>query len=149
MKFNDTVSTPLGDGILEGRSPGGELIVRLPLNDLTRPAISQVYGTIHAEMSGLYVFPEEQVKELVQPAQKNKSGIYKERRSRTKAENVPVPHSEGFTALVRRLYAEDAEPNEIYDYAVAHEKFKGDPGKARRYAIAVIKGIQKERRGNN
>jgi hypothetical protein len=70
MKVNDTVSTPLGNGTLEGWSPDGELIVRLPLNDITRPAINQVYGTIHAKMSGLYVFHEDQVKELEHPVKK-------------------------------------------------------------------------------
>lgn len=72
MNANQSVKTPLGAGVVQGRFAvlyGGQavvtdaVIVRLPINDSTRPTMKQSSClTPRAEQSGLWVFAEEDVK---------------------------------------------------------------------------------------
>lgn len=145
MKVNEEVSTPLGDGIVEGMNSYGKVIVRLPVNDVTRPHLIEAYGTKRANISGLWPFDETDIKEKNQSVQQTKNIIHKERKPRK--EVVAKPEKlEGFTQMTRRLYAEGMPMEDICTFMVDHEKFKGNPGKARAYAIAVVKYIQKQKR---
>lgn len=72
MLTNLKVSTPLGSGIVQGpyavRDGNGDLIgkallVRLPINDMTRPELNRSNCvTPMAKTSGLWVFAESEVK---------------------------------------------------------------------------------------
>lgn len=80
MLTNTKVHTPLGSGMVQGRFaiPQGDdrrdgngdavanaLLVRLPVNDMTRPALNRSNCvTPMAEMSGLWVFAESEVQNV-------------------------------------------------------------------------------------
>lgn len=149
LKINDEVTTPIGVGLVQGQDALGNIIVRLPINDITRPHLGRAFGTNHATLSGLWTFRIEEVTEMDQSSGRSKNAFHKERRPRKaipETDDVQKTKDEGFTEMIRRLRAEDTSANDIYDYAVAHEKFKGEPGKARKYAINVLKMIQSEER---
>ena len=145
MRVNDEVSTPYGDGIIEGQNSHGKVIVRLPINETTRPHLIEAFGTPHANGTGLWPFDISDIMEKTQSVQHTKNAIHKERQPRKVKETKPEK-AEGFTQMVRRLYAEDTPIEDICTVMVEHEKFKGNPGKARSYAIAIVKYIQKQKR---
>jgi hypothetical protein len=71
LAINKAVKTPLGEGRVQGAflitDQKSEpvvrgILVRLPLNDVTRPALKESRCmTPAAEQSGLWVFPEDEV----------------------------------------------------------------------------------------
>ena len=59
MKFriNQKTQTPIGAGIIQGAWEGSRLLIRLPVNDQTRPYLTQQNcQTPAASVSGLWVF---------------------------------------------------------------------------------------------
>lgn len=72
MMVNQKVSTPLGDGIVQGGfavvDAGREIVssavlVRLPINDVTRAELNKSYCmTPTANVSGLWVFDAGEIK---------------------------------------------------------------------------------------
>ena len=62
MTVNQTVITPLGKGVVQGRTDTG-LLVRLPVNDATRPHLGASW-TPRARISGLWVFAIEEMESV-------------------------------------------------------------------------------------
>jgi hypothetical protein len=61
VNVNDTVSTPLGDGIVQGIfAPNHEVMVRLPINKATTAHLKSSL-TPRAALSGIWTFPPSQV----------------------------------------------------------------------------------------
>lgn len=61
MRTNATVNTPLGKGIVQGRWSATQWLVRLPINDITRPHLSKS-ETPRARESGLWIFNQDELK---------------------------------------------------------------------------------------
>lgn len=59
MTTNQKVITSIGPGYIQGRLEDGKIIVRLPVNEITKslPSI-----TPYAKYSGLWVFSEKEIK---------------------------------------------------------------------------------------
>jgi len=55
MTTNDKIITPIGGGIVQGRLDDGRVLVRLPVNDITRPRLAESL-TPRATISGLWAF---------------------------------------------------------------------------------------------
>ena len=59
-RINSTIQTPLGSGIVQGQWHTGGIILRLPVNDATRPHLGDDNClTPRAQRSGLWVFHTE------------------------------------------------------------------------------------------
>ena len=61
IAVNQTVTTPLGKGVVQGRHSETEWLVRLPINEVTQPHLRKS-ETPRATLSGLWIFSEKELK---------------------------------------------------------------------------------------
>ena len=142
FKANKYVQTPLGCGYIQGMDAvSRKYIVRLPVNDTTRPLLDESFGTPNATSSGLWLFTSDEITFGV----RNKNSHRPRKVKMVKPPSKSRASGPSLSSVIRKMQLSGAPLEDIYTAAVAHEKYQNDAKKARSYVRTYIRYMKKSK----